>query len=343
MAAEAQELRQAMQLLAGAVERNQQQVDQQLGALQAAMLQQMQQQIPAPAPAAAQQPVILRSQGSLPEKFGGETGQMRAFLAQCTMFFESRPAEFPTDRTRVTFILGLLRGRAARWSIPMVENNDPILNNYGNFLDQFRAHFDDPIRTITASREIRRLKQGGRRVGDYIADFKMWAGDLNWNQEALIDQFRQGLHEDIKTEIIRQGPPATLEELYQRCVVIDARREEMRQTQPEKRRGFRAPFPGFTYTSGTDACSAAEEPMQIGAARRFLPEEERQRRRVRALCFFCGAPGHMIRACPVKGQAMQTKIAGQVVQHRANPSLPSNQGNFSGLPSQSPAGRPSSN
>ena len=50
------------------------------------------------------------------------------------------------------------------------------------------------------------------------------------------------------------------------------------------------------------APQSPDEPMQIGVARGPLSESERDYRRRRRLCMYCGAADHLIRACPVRPQ-----------------------------------------
>lgn len=46
------------------------------------------------------------------------------------------------------------------------------MDNYQNFMDNFRGHFGDPIRVI-ATVEIHQLKQSNRKVRLYVAEFKL--------------------------------------------------------------------------------------------------------------------------------------------------------------------------
>ena len=328
------------------IDQRQTQVDQQLNTIQAALLQQIQNP-PPPPPPAGQPPVFLRSQTTAPEKFGGEPAAFRTFIAHCELYFETRAAEFPTDRSRVTFLVSLLKGQAAKWSLPLWENNDPLLNNYQGFMQLLRQHFDDPAREATATREILRLKQAGRRVVSYIADFKVLAADLQWNEFALKALFKEGLDKQIKDELVRQGMPQTLDALYQFCVVVDSRLQEIRQDPASRGKALQSSVPAISPCPAPLMLPGGEEPMQIGATatRRVLPAVEKQRRREKFLCFYCGAPGHMVRNCPSRGQAAQPKPkpAGQNKDQEPNSAPVPATLNFSSPPRQGSTGGLSSN
>lgn len=252
---------------------------------------------PAPVTPVAQ-PISHPSPVSLPERFGGKAKKMRTFFAQCELFMRIQPAAFPTDRSKVSFILSLLKKSAARWACPIVDRNDPIMDNYQNFMDNFRDHFRNPV---PAFHRITKLNQGNKGIRLYIDKFKLLAAELDWSEACLISMFRDGLDPKIEDELRMQGVPQKLEELYQRCIYIETFLGEIQWFfgHPEE------PNPRSRYTAcppptaaGTE--SEEEEPMPRGARRRSATAEERQRRRDLALCFYCGESGHIVRSCPVK-------------------------------------------
>ena len=46
--------------------------------------------------------------------------------------------------------------------------------------------------------KIRRLRQGDSLTSVYAADFHLLATDIPWDDQALMEQFRYGLHNDVK-------------------------------------------------------------------------------------------------------------------------------------------------
>ncbi len=58
-----------------------------------------------------------------------------------------------------------------------------------------------------AIRHLRELKQGKRPVEDYIIDFKSWAQLTNFNEIALIAQFKGGLNAPLGMKIVENGAP----------------------------------------------------------------------------------------------------------------------------------------
>ena len=50
----------------------------------------------------------------------------------------------------------------------------------------------------TAINKMRLLRQEDRPASAYTADFRLLASDIPWDEQALMDQFRQGLRNDVK-------------------------------------------------------------------------------------------------------------------------------------------------
>ena len=278
-----------------------QQVNQLLSAVAAMQTQLTQLQQPPPAPAPL--PVSLRKCPiSLPEKFDGVPGKFPAFLAQCELYMTLRPQAFPTDTLQVGFVISLLTDDAAKWATPLLLQKSPLLQNYGEFVEEFRAAYEDPQKDETANRRIRRLHQGPDSVATYTNRFRLLAQDLAWNEAALMDQFQEGLRDEVLDEVARVERPKTLKDLMHLCLRIDGRLESRREA--------RRPGPSQVGTWGgqgqvpvapaPNLQPNVEEPMQLGGARSRLSAPEKERRRQEGLCLYCGQEGHFARSCPAK-------------------------------------------
>lgn len=47
--------------------------------------------------------------------------------------------KFPTDHSKIAFVLDLLKEPAAKWAVPLIKDNVPLLDNYQIFIQRFRA------------------------------------------------------------------------------------------------------------------------------------------------------------------------------------------------------------
>jgi hypothetical protein len=50
--------------------------------------------------------------------------------------------------------------------------------------------------------KIRRLRQGDRPALAYAADFRLLASDILWDEQALMEQFRYGLRNDVNNFVM---------------------------------------------------------------------------------------------------------------------------------------------
>ncbi len=111
--------------------------------------------------------------------------------------------------------------------------------------------------------------------------------------------FLHGLADRIQQEIYKVELPTGWDELVDLALRVDAR---LQQRDLRGLRKFTPEYPSLD-TGDTVSHSSVDEPMQAGRAR--LSREERDRRRMRGLCMYCGAARHFLASCPVKDQARQ--------------------------------------
>lgn len=239
-----------------------------------------------------------------PEVFKGDADQCRAFLTQCEIHFELQPSSFPTDRSKVAYVISLLSGKAKQWGTAEWQNKSPCTFSYSVFAKELIRVFDPVLPAREAARGLLSLKQGSRSVTAYIIDFHLLAADSSWNNEALMDVFLQGLNEDIKDELATRDFPSSLKELEDLAARIDLRLSERRRERSYK--GKQAVFTtqakaDTQLTAVSSPPTSEPEPMQLGRLR--ISAEERFRRKQQNLCFYCGGRGHRAIGCPLKEQA----------------------------------------
>ncbi len=234
-----------------------------------------------------------------PEKYAGDPNLCRAFLTKCSLFFSLQPLTFATEVSRVALVLTLLSGKAALWGTAVWENRHPCCSSFHSLSQEMRRVFDRALVGREAARRLADLRQGEQSVSDYSIQFRTLAAECEWNGKAQWDMFLHGLADRIHQEIDVVELPLGLDELVDLALRVDAR---LQQRDLRGRRKL-TPRHSFFDTGNTVGHSSVDEPMQVGRAR--LSREERDRRRMRGLCLYCGAAGHFLASCPVKDQARQ--------------------------------------
>ncbi len=259
---------------------------------------------PAPNPPASVDQIVHSTEPRLPPPafYSGEPQLCRSFLAKCSLYISLQPSSFPTEDSKVAFIITLLSGRAASWGTTVWEQKLPCCASFRSFSEELKKVFDHAASGREAARLLAELRQGDRTVTDYSIEFRTLAAECGWNSEAQWDMFLYGLSESIKDEIYSLDLPTGVDKLIDLAIQVDSR---LRRRGQRIRRGLLATppvhcssIPGETVFSLPDS-----EPMQMGRSR--LSQQEKQRRRERGLCLYCGAAGHIALQCPVKASTRQ--------------------------------------
>ncbi|KAM4808095.1 uncharacterized protein WCC33_003115 [Rhinophrynus dorsalis] len=119
----------------------------------------------------------LSGTAPLPQCYEGEPNLCRGFLNQVGIFLEMVPHVFPSDRSKVGFIISLLSGRALAWANPLWETGRPIVANYTKFVDEFHRVFDVSATAVSAAKQLMTIRQGARTVADYTIEFHTLAAE----------------------------------------------------------------------------------------------------------------------------------------------------------------------
>lgn len=243
-----------------------------------------------------------------PERFNGDSTQVRPFLTSCRLQFSLQPRTFATEGARVGYAITHLTGRARLWGTAEFERQTPACATFDLFAEEMLKVFDLDSPTAEASRELFRIRQGRRSVADHSIDFRTLARRSSWNTPSLVDAFLHSLADYMKDELVSHELPSTLDEAIALAVRIDRRiqtrrRERGRQDPPTT--GIRRNLSGPPSSPATQPSQRDQpEPMDIGRA--SLTPAERQRRFTSNLCLYCGGDGHRVATCPLKAEAHRT-------------------------------------
>uniref|UniRef100_A0A3Q2NNW3 Retrotransposon gag domain-containing protein n=1 Tax=Fundulus heteroclitus TaxID=8078 RepID=A0A3Q2NNW3_FUNHE len=211
-----------------------------------------------------------------PEPFLGDPDQCTAFLTQCEIHFELQPSSFPTDRTKIAYVISLLAGKAKLWGTSEWQSGSHIIHSYHGFSREIIRVFSPILPCRESTRGLLSLRQGDRTVSDYIIDFHLLAAQSLWNEHALVDVFLTGLNDRIKDEPATQDFPRSLKQLEDLASRIDLRLMERRKDR-RATRTTPSRLPAAVSAAPLPSRAPADpEPMQLG--RTALTKEERQRR-----------------------------------------------------------------
>src|SRR5258707_7186044 len=118
----------------------------------------------------------------LPDAFDGSNlDDLRPFLLQCQLMFNSYPQHYASNSSKVFFAISYLKKSALEWFEIGVMESDPRLAltwhaSWPDFLSEIRKHFGPSNPTRTAEIELRHLSmQYDSRISEYLVRFNTLA------------------------------------------------------------------------------------------------------------------------------------------------------------------------
>jgi hypothetical protein len=172
-----------------------------------------------------------------PETFNGQRDQLNAFLTECTLVFELQPSRFPDDRTKINYMISLLRGTALMAIRPHLSGvvRPLFLQVYDDFVAYLKTNFGDPNEKGTARRKLKALRQTNS-ASAYFSEFQQYIAILGWiDQDPIVDKAIDGLKPTLKDELAQSGRrPGTLTELINFIIPLNNEQERKREQKDDK-------------------------------------------------------------------------------------------------------------
>ncbi len=197
-----------------------------------------------------------------------------------------QPQKFPTERSKVAFLISLLYGRALTWARAIWNANTAIINSYEAFTNHFKEVFGSATGALSVSDQLLCLRQGTSSTNEYTLQFRTLAASSGWNEAALLSAYRQAFDTCIRAQMAIYDDYVGLESFMQRANQISQRLSACHTTE--------ATHQPVSPATG----SPVPEPMQVDTAR--LSSHKRAHRLAAGLCLYCASADHFIRSCPIR-------------------------------------------
>ncbi|KAK3525903.1 hypothetical protein QTP70_010958 [Hemibagrus guttatus] len=229
-----------------------------------------------------------------PAPYSGLAEDYNGFLLQCSLVLEMQPHLYPTERSKVAFVISQLRGQALLWAESLWSQDSPVTQSYAGFVEHFKEVFGKPSWDSSVGEELCKLRQGKLTVTEYALQFRTLAAKSGWNEQALLAAYHQGLSPQVRLHLAAHEDMIGLERLIQLSIRVAT---HMQSCVPRSQ-GQSPPYTTRDQPEPVSPPEPAPEPMQLGTM--HLNPAEQQRRLTQSLCLYCGDPGHALPVCPIR-------------------------------------------
>jgi hypothetical protein len=242
------------------------------------------------APSTASANVNIR----LPTPFAGKSSLCGTYFSQLALYFAGNPT-YDTDEKKILLAISCLTGPPYNYMEPFLskisapaQEKPEVLTNYQLFTDTITNAYGDSDPTVRAEASLRRLHQTSSTTM-YATEFRRLASLVEWNNAALVSQFKVNLRDIVQDELARRPTITNLEDLISEAIDIDNRLFQRQRIKQSTTPTIATPMEIDTTTTSGSRHS-----------RNQVNQEERERRANDKACYYCGAKGHFSNNCPAK-------------------------------------------
>jgi hypothetical protein len=125
----------------------------------------------------------------VPTTFDGERSMTSAFIRECRLYMSARKAEFPSERSKIAFVLSYCSGPGVEswveWVMSMMDTRSiDAPKNVKDLLQYLSAYFGDPDEKMTAKMQLDKLFHKDR-IEKYVMEFQSLAWKTGYSDEEL--------------------------------------------------------------------------------------------------------------------------------------------------------------
>ena len=100
------------------------------------------------------------------------------------------------------------------------------------FLVYLKKEFGGGEEDTVKVAELRRVKQGGKTMEEYVQEFNRIARGSGYKGRPLVEEFKRGMNRGIWRKLMEsENPPTSIEQWYRRAMALDRNWRESRKEE----------------------------------------------------------------------------------------------------------------
>jgi hypothetical protein len=169
-----------------------------------------------------------------PQVFTGKMVDMHSFQTACYLYIIVNPEEFPTEKSKIIWVLSYLQGRTAqKWCkttvLEMIEGISPY-KTYEQFQAKLKENFGDPNEQDTRIFEITMMQQGTKMADKHCHDFRLAAYKSGYEGITLIHEFKCSLNKGLQEHLDNlDEQPVTIDDWVAEAMRLDRQWRQVKQ------------------------------------------------------------------------------------------------------------------
>ena len=172
-----------------------------------------------------------------PQTFNGTPSKVSGFIGACKLYVRMRLRKASVEE-QIQWILSYVQGESADiWKenvMEELETGEIEFESVGEFLAEIRREFGGGDKESVKVAGLKKIKQGGRTMEEFVQDFKRVARESRYEGHLLIEEFKWGMNGSIRRKLMEaENQPATIEHWHKRAIALNrnwrkSKREEKR-------------------------------------------------------------------------------------------------------------------
>ena len=140
-----------------------------------------------------------------PQTFNGTPSKVSRFVGACRLYIRMRLRDVPV-KEQIQWVLSYVQGGSADiWKenvIEEIETGEIKFEIAGEFLAEIRREFREGDEESVKVVELKKIKQEGRIMEEFVQDFKKTARRSGYEGCPLIEEFKQDMNGSIRRKLM---------------------------------------------------------------------------------------------------------------------------------------------